>query len=282
MKSQILVSSETMRVDYFCHDNPIKENLAYTFSHYQSYDLNGNNNGGAVFYKNGYDVIAFKVSNDDWFQSVPPSVFDQIRNICTLKKYKKKIAYGGSMGGFGSIAFSKLLDCNISVAFCPQYSIDEAFDQRYAKQAKNIEFVYRISGESISKSCKYFIFYDNEYVPDKLQVEKLLEVIPIENTKLVTLPLCGHDPMGYLRDICLLKDVAIKIADNCNVDDLDFFKYRKSSKVYLWNLSQKLMKRKHLKFSLLVIELAIKLDENNSAFKHLKNSLHEKINKPRG
>jgi hypothetical protein len=106
MKSEILCSSENMKIEYFYDESKDHRNIAFIFTPMLNRNLDGNDFGGEVFYRNGFDTIAFKISNDDWFQSVPLSVFENIKNIDLKKNYTKKIAYGTSMGGYASIAFS--------------------------------------------------------------------------------------------------------------------------------------------------------------------------------
>jgi len=242
MKSKIIHSTESQRIEHFYHDDSENINLAFIFSPSMNRSLDGSGYGGEVFLRNGYDTIHFKVSNDDWFQSVPSDIFDEIKNIVAKKKYKNKIAYGSSMGGYASIAFSKLLDCNTAIAFSPQYSITEPFDRRWEAFAKKINFKYPISSETVSSSCKFFIFYDNKD-PDELHIAKLLKVIPADNIFLIKLPYAGHPSTYYLAEVGIIKDIIAKVVKDNNVDGIDFLSNKKSSKSYLVCLSQHLNKK---------------------------------------
>ncbi|MBU3615458.1 hypothetical protein ICN46_11210 [Polynucleobacter sp. Latsch14-2] len=157
MKSDILFGSEFVRIEHFIGDNN-NTNLAFIFSSLESRSLDGNRNGGEIFFRNGYDVISFKISNGDWFQSLPPDIFEVIKSISLERGYQKKVAYGSSMGGFASIAFSRLLELDTAIVFSPQISISESFDQRWASNARGINFKYHITKETISDHCKFFIF----------------------------------------------------------------------------------------------------------------------------
>lgn len=91
--------------------------------------LDGNRDGGDLLVKNGFDVVNFKISNDDWFQSIPEKMFDAIQNFSCAYKYK--VGYGTSMGGYGVIAFSKMLKLDTALVFSPQFCIDKPFDTRW-------------------------------------------------------------------------------------------------------------------------------------------------------
>ena len=265
-----------MRVEHFYADDSEHKNIAFIFSPSENRVLDGNDFGGELFFKNGYDTIAFKISNDDWFQSIPASLFSLIHKICHERQYQKKIAYGSSMGGFASIAFSRLLECTTVIAFSPQYSIDQSFDRRWTSYAKRIAFKYRISQESIAPDCHFFVFYDNKD-PDHLHVSRLMQVISDKNLELIKLPFTGHPSAHYLAEVGLIKDVAIKIANENNVEGIDFLRSKKTSKSYLHSLSYNLAKRNKLKYALLAIDMAIKKDERIAEFYRLKSLILERM-----
>jgi hypothetical protein len=86
MKNKIIFAAESIKVDYFYDDIINNQSIVYVFSPSYNRDLEGNNFGGEFFIKNGFDVVSFKITNDDWFQSIPLSVFENIKEINTLKK----------------------------------------------------------------------------------------------------------------------------------------------------------------------------------------------------
>ena len=270
MKSEILVSSENMKIEYFYEEEVNHRNLAYIFTPSMNRNLEGNHFGGDIFFRNGYDTIAIKVSNDDWFQSIPLNLFEVVSKINTRKGYEKKIAYGSSMGGYASIALSKLLDCNAVIVFSPQFSIDEEFDKRWSAYAGKIDFKYRISKDSISSGCIFFIFYDNKDL-DAVHVRKLLEVLPIDNTKLIRLPYTGHPSIQYLAEVGLIKDLVIKIANTGSAHGINFLENKRFSKSYFQYLSHHLLERNHVKWALSAIESAIQIDGKVAGF-HLHKS----------
>jgi tetratricopeptide (TPR) repeat protein len=271
MKNKIIFAAESIKVDYFYDDIINNQSIVYVFSPSYNRDLEGNNFGGEFFIKNGFDVVSFKITNDDWFQSIPLSVFENIKEINTLKKYKQKISYGSSMGGFGAIVFSSLLECNASIAFSPQFSIDENFDTRWECWSKNIGIKYRISKKSISKFCDYFIFYDNKSI-DQLHIDRITALIPLEKIHLIKLPFAGHLTAIYLSEVSLIKNILIKIAKENNINDINLLINRKSSKTYLHSLSEYLLAKNKFKYSLDIINTTLSIDNNIGAY-HLHKSI---------
>lgn len=278
MKNETLLITDSMKIDYFFDENLNHQHLAYVFTPSLNRNLDGNAYGGELLARNGFDTIAFKVLNDDWFQSIPLELFEKINNINSKKGYVKRVAYGSSMGGYAAIAFSKHLNCSTSITISPQYCIDEEFDTRWFKYAKNINFKYKISKDSVQNDCKFFIFYDNKNL-DKLQVEKLVNILPPNRTELVTLPYTGHPCTDYLSEVGLIKELLVKIAKEDSIQGIDFLAKKKLSKFYFEALSVCLFRKKHPKWALFAIDSALKIDSKFSRFHFQKSVLLDKIGK---
>jgi tetratricopeptide (TPR) repeat protein len=275
MKSELLACSDVMRVEHFFDEsNPECKNLAYIFTPSMNRNLNGNAFGGEVFSRNGFETIAFKISNDDWFQSIPDTVFESIKTLLGKRKYLRKVAYGSSMGGYAAIAFSKLLDSDQVIVFSPQYCIDEPFDLRWSEMAKNIEFRYRITLESIKRDADYWIYFDNKHI-DNLHVQRLLNLIP--NLKTIKLPYTGHPSTHYLAEVGLLKEIINRIAAQVGLTDIEYRKNRRQSKSYLNGLSTGLYKAGHLSWALAAIESALQIDPKAASYYIQKSRILEKM-----
>ena len=276
MKIQLLASTNSMKIEFFFDENFKHKNLVYIFTPSFNRNLNGMAYGGDLFFRGGYDVIVFKISNDDWFQSIPPELFTSISGVIAIHKYEKKVAYGSSMGGYAAIAFSKILDCNTVIVFSPQHSIDQSFDRRWEAYAKKINFIYTIACDTVNQNCKFFIFYDDKG-PDELQVSKILDVIPSANTCLIRLPYAGHPTTHYLAQVGILKELAIKVANENSIDNIDFRGRKALSKSYLQCISYHLLRRNKLKSALFTIDSAIQIDQNIPAFHWHKSTVLAKL-----
>jgi hypothetical protein len=272
MKNEILIDEDLMRIEYFYDDKKINQNIAFVFTPFMNRNLEGNSYGGDLLLNNGFDVIAFKVSNDNWFQSIPLLLFDLISQIILKKKYIKKIAYGSSMGGYAAIALSNLLDASTVIAFSPQYRIDEDFDKRWASRAREINFNYRITDETINKDCIFFVIYDNKDL-DQLHVERISKIIPRNNLNLIKIPFAGHPVTNYLYEVGLIKKVVIQLSQKNSINQINFIQSKKKSKYYLLNISRMLFERNHFKWSLNIIVSTIQLTDDNMILNDIQNTL---------
>jgi len=180
------------------------------------------------------------------------------------------------MGGYASIALSKLLNFDIVVAISPQHSIDEEFDSRWRNYADRINFKYRISRDSVKQNCNFFIIYDDKDL-DELHVRRLLDVLPISYTQLIKLPFTGHPSSHYLSEVGLIKNLVIQIANKGSLDDFNFFANKKLSKTYLYNFSQNLFKRSRLSWALSTINSSILIDGEVAVFHAHKSRVLEKM-----
>ena len=270
------LTTPTLVVDYFYEAAVDNANLAFVFSPSLNRELNGNSYGGEVLFRNGFDTVVFKVSNDDWFQSVPPNLFEVINNTVSKKKYLKKISYGSSMGGYAAIVFSKYLALTSVYVFSPQYSIDQDFDTRWAAFSKKIYFNYRIDAETVNQNSRYFIFYDNKDL-DAQQVQKLLNFLPLDKTQEIKLPFTGHPCVHYLSEIGLLKDLLVNIATHDSDLNTDLLRYKNKSKSYLYNISLHLFRKNHYTWSLSFVESALKIDAKMAVFHRHKGNVLEKL-----
>jgi hypothetical protein len=63
---------------------------------------------------------------------------------------------GSSRGGFAAIAFSKLLKCDLVLAYAPQANDTMKQDPRFAETVRNLEWVYPICETSTEPGCLYW------------------------------------------------------------------------------------------------------------------------------
>lgn len=93
----------------------------------------------------------------------------------------KRIGYGGSMGGYAAIKYSKLLGLSRVVSLVPQFSIDPEVveDSRYnmfyhAELNANMQ----VQTQDIAANCEYIVVYDPYCAEDRAHFVKLEQVIP--------------------------------------------------------------------------------------------------------
>jgi hypothetical protein len=134
-----------------------------------------------------------------------------------IDEYETRITYGGSMGGYGAIKYSRLFDATHVLALCPQWSIDngecKGVDAGYGNY-----FVPEMAGMGIRESDvsgNVFLFADALDKRDMFHRQMIME--NYADSYFVNVPLVGHNVttviagtvnLQELIDACVAKDVA--------------------------------------------------------------------------
>jgi len=255
----VIHSSEFAKIEYFRNDETQNNAIAFIFTLFGNKMLEGNPQVGKAFLRNGFDVIAFKIANDDLFQSVPPSVFQTIKSVTADNQYDMKVGYGASIGASASIAFSKLLDLDMAIAISPVLPIGKPpFDEQWLLENRRIKLVYQITEDTVSPHCKFQVLYDDKTV-DRSHIEVLVKILPTENVELYKLPYAGHGAVNYLNGTKLIDEI-IKECRRGSLRGLNLRKERNRSSAYLQNLSAALISFRKYNMSLSIIDRAIELN----------------------
>jgi hypothetical protein len=255
VQSQVLYRSDTMSIEYYFKPDHKNRQLAFVFSSLGSKILNRNINGGDYLIENGFDVVNFNSNRNDWFQNVPAHIFAAIHAIDRSGSYDKRVAMGSSMGGYAAICFSKSLGCDIALAYVPQHNVTIQSDPRFAGFVENIEWVYPISRETISETCRFCIVYDNKDLYDKMHVQYFKSIIPESNYSEIVLRYAGHAVVFYLLELGLLKHVSLNVLMGVPVQVSHLRKNRRQSRQYLTITADHLRQKNHARLSAQVTAL---------------------------
>ncbi|MBW8880300.1 MAG: hypothetical protein JF615_02425 [Asticcacaulis sp.] len=160
--------------------------------------------------KQGMNALGFIAKDANWYPAASMQAAAAIvRDL--MAPFTTVIAYGGSMGGYAAIKFSRLLGATCVVAYCPQWSIDP--EDCHGRSAK-YESLYRsyMTGMSVKSedvSGRVFVFYDPADAVDVFHVEHLAqahaELIPVyvhSADHHVTTILAGSVPLADIISAC--------------------------------------------------------------------------------
>ncbi|GJE57322.1 hypothetical protein [Methylobacterium thuringiense] len=264
ISNNILLEVDKFRVEFFFNSIEKHERIAFVFSNHGNTSLDGMPDGGSTLYGAGYDVICFKTTANDWYQTLPFEIFDKISQLIYERSYQRVVGYGFSMGGFAAAVFSKLLSCDTVLLLSPQYSVRDSFDTRWHYAVPHVNWRYELTDESISKTTKFLIFYDNKDI-DKFQIEKFIKLIPSDNLTLKSVPYCDHTSIAYLKEIGILRDVLLKSLDTGRFPELSYQSGRRNSRTYLHTLSLHLYIKNKLKWALGVNDIVLRIEPGNIA-----------------
>lgn len=141
--------------------------------------------------KLGISAIGIMSKSDNWYPA--RNMRAAAAAIAGMAQdYDVRVAYGGSMGGYGAIKFSRLLGASHVIALCPQWSIDAAecdgFDPGWT-----IHYRPAMTGMGIREpdiSGKIFVFADL-YNKTDAQHCKMIST-NCSNVQFVNVPMADH------------------------------------------------------------------------------------------
>lgn len=203
MDKQIVFEDEHIRAIYL---KGTTETLVLSFG-----DLISRAKGNAInaeksLAKYDYNVIGIMPKQKSWFPSQSMhALIEQISPL--LNQFQRVVAYGGSMGGYAAIKYSKRLGAARVVSMVPQYSINpaEIEDRRYTDfYDPNVNADMQIDATDIASDAEYIVVYDPYFDLDREHYEKIKPLIPQLNT--LHLPYTGHDAVAVLANSALLHD----------------------------------------------------------------------------
>ena len=203
MDKQIIFEDEHIRAIYLQGDS---ETLVFSFGDLITRAKGLSINAEKSLMKYDYAVVGVMPKQKSWFPaSSMLALLQHLQPI--IAKYKNIVGYGGSMGGYAAIKYSKALKMNRVVAMVPQYSIDpsEVEDKRYTDfYDAELNADMRIQTQDIVEDCEYIIVYDPYFEHDKEHYLKIKPLIP--QLKTLHLPYTGHDAIAVLANSALLHD----------------------------------------------------------------------------
>ena len=133
----------------------------------------------------------------------------------TTSKYRNIVTYGGSMGGYAAIKYSRILGSTVSIAFCPQWSIDKnecngtnpGYQRYYAPHMQGMGITKDDIGGTI------IVAYDPDHHRDAFHAKRIealsSSVVPVRARSTdhhVTLVLAGTQHLGQMIRLALEKD----------------------------------------------------------------------------
>jgi GT2 family glycosyltransferase len=257
ISSEIIYENSICRVEFFYDSSGINDRVAFVFSSGGNRELSGNNFGGSFLSQNGFDVVAFKVINDDWFQNIPEFIFEKIERLISIRNYQERVALGTSMGAYGALVFSKYLLVDKVLAYCSQFRIDQSFDYRWQECAKKIVWRYRIDLKSIRQDCKYHFIYDSRST-DFLHFQLIKNFIPQARLGFTCIPYVGHDIVHYLHETNQLNQLTIDFFNGVDIKSYVLLEPRRNSSIYLANIYKELIYRKKEKLALKLLNFSKK------------------------
>lgn len=211
-------TAEHLRIDYVqgeIQDDSAERDLVFTFTNWAppgATSLEGPGYAGRFLLESGFDIVAFKANRNWWFQDIDPSIFARVEQAITQggRRYRRRIGHGSSMGGYAAFQFSGALKLDRVVAYSPQFSIHEAWEPRWAREASAIAFTQTMTQDALARGCRYVVAFD-PCNPDIEHVRRFAAIVPPGQMQELRLRYSGHPTGDFVAETGHLKPFALAL-----------------------------------------------------------------------
>lgn len=187
------------------------EEILITFGCLDSYVEGKRFFGDTPAKKLGINCIGIMAKGPHWYPAKNmDSVVNAIQNI--IDKFKTRIVYGGSMGGYAALKYSRQLAATHVIALCPQWSLDkeecDGFDPGWQSDFRPYMKNMGVRNEDLSGHI--YLFFDPFDKRDTFHAEKICSLrsgirkVFVSFVKHdVTVTICGTECLRDIIHSCL-------------------------------------------------------------------------------
>lgn len=160
--------------------------------------------GAGRFEPMGVNEFLVRINENHWYQT--PEMFHVAEIINEVTSNGRVITYGVSMGGFGAINFSSLLNADCFIGLSPLFDVgphNVLGDSRWAIDQDHVTFNYNLIRAGACRNSKGYVFFD-ENSPDKGHADLIERKTA---ATLVPIQYGGHPCSFYLNDAYKIKKI---------------------------------------------------------------------------
>lgn len=226
----------------------------------------------------GHDVFGIIAKKNNWYPRASIEAAAQ-RLRPMLAEYETRLAYGSSMGAYGAIKYSALLQCDRVLALAPQVSIDPAdvgkWDTRFTRNFSAVKNnAMRITAPDIGGHVT--AIFDPMCATDAQHVKLLADLAVVEP---IPAYFCDHyviSPIASFSRLSALMEAVI--ADNPEQARAVYRSARKASPYYkaalMHYLSRRRLQQNRLDAALAGIDVAVELMPDRPEMLVTKSRIH--------
>lgn len=208
---KIIYEDDELRVIYSARSS---KELVITFGNLNNLAEGMDYFGKKPLAKLNYASIGFMSKHCSWF---PQS--NMLQCIAAIQKwlqpYDKKVVYGGSMGGYAAVKYSRALGADFVLSMCPQWSIDPSecdgwnpgWQEHFTPSMRNMGIRPQDIGGKVYVFCDFHHPLDKKHAFLIAQQDPCVRLINVPFSKHhVTTVLAGTANLQALVRACLHND----------------------------------------------------------------------------
>ncbi|MGE8206976.1 tetratricopeptide repeat protein [Heyndrickxia sp. NPDC080065] len=207
--------------------------------------------------KQNTDIIAVRRrTGNNYYQDLSLEDFNKTVNLL-VHSYKRKVAYGFSLGGYAVLYYCADLNCEI-LSLSPRNSAHPNYGDKLSEE---IPFKHNLSLTN-NPNITPIIIYDPKNRTDNSYIEKELKKSFL-NARFIEHHYAGHRTAPFLSQIGVIKDLVGRVVHGKELIEYDK-KLRSKSHQYLRVLGQECLRRNKGKWALELSEKALELSPEDS------------------
>jgi len=203
--------------------------------------------------KSAINAIGYMAKSPNWYPK--SSIINSYQTVSNhLLDSSNIVIYGGSMGGYAALKYSKLFNAKSVIALCPQWSIDPKECTDFEPGFSNF-YTQSMAGMSIKEediSGDVFIFSDPQLAQDTAHRNKIIEIYPSATP--INVYSADHNVTGVIAGSNNIENI-FSACENKNISQLIIAvsNARKNSISRIYTLLNRLSNRHPIIFTKLVL-----------------------------
>ncbi len=211
--------------------------------------------GAGLFRKRGISNLCIKPKSADWYRKPDLiSGLSYLRDAGFFDRFERIVTYGGSMGGYASLAFADYVGATSVFSLNPQSTLDKSkvpWETRFESGwVQDWSGPFSEAADGITSVREVYIAVDMRDLLDRQHVDR----IQGNNVKILNVPYVGHFLPKHLRSMNML-DWSFSSILACDFDMNEFrrrVRKRRELRAYYDNLMGKERVRNSDKFARIV------------------------------
>ncbi|WP_160000280.1 tetratricopeptide repeat protein [Roseomonas sp. 18066] len=159
--------------------------------------------------KQGFSILGVKPKAVDWYRGADLHGFFRSAAFAGFAdRFRRRIFYGSSMGGYAALAFSDCGEGHEAIAFNPQSTLDPAlvpWERRYPEGRAQDWSGDFADARRARHSRRALVVYDPFFAPDRRHVQRL----PAAGITAFKVPLVGHAVAQWLARMGTLRPLVL-------------------------------------------------------------------------
>ena len=204
--------------------------------------------GGGFLRNASISHLCIKPKSSDWYRGGDlGKALADLKQAGFFSAFDRVMTYGGSMGGYGALAYADSVGAHVAFALNPQSTLDSArvpWETRFPEgRAQDWSGAFSEAREGLNNVGVAYVATDMMHAMDAKHVERLQR----DNLCVLNVPFVGHFMPAHLRNMGLLQETFFHILQDRF--DIDHFRKRARARRTLPAYFEQLLARPRIKES---------------------------------